>query len=90
MSIAHADHCIDMLRQSAMCEGDVTPIVYQYSERTGKVMGRTGVLHQCRDFDQLQRWAKAHVTNKPEVWGKRVELGLCAADEPETCLKPAM
>ena len=54
MHIVHADHCIEMLRQSEVCESDVTPVVYQYSEKTGKSTGRTGVLHQCKDFEELQ------------------------------------
>ncbi|KAF2451771.1 hypothetical protein P171DRAFT_438445 [Karstenula rhodostoma CBS 690.94] len=87
MDIVHADHCIEMLRQSAMCESDVTPIVYQYSEKTGKSTGRTGVIHQCRDFGKVQEWAKERVATVPDVWGKGVELGLCAIDDPETCVQ---
>ena len=73
-----------------MCEADVTPIVYQYSEKTGEVMGRTGTLHQCRDFTKVQEWAKAHTALGPGAWGKDVELGLCAVDEPETCVGPGV
>lgn len=90
MDITHADHCIEMLRQSAMCESDVTPVVYQYSEKTGKSTGRTGVIHQCRDFDQVQEWARKRVIDVPELWGQGVELGLCGVDDPSTCVEASL
>jgi len=56
----HMAHCISSLRQSLMCSADVTPIVWQWSERSKKVFERSDVVHTCRRFDKIQDWAQEH------------------------------
>lgn len=90
IDLKHSDHCIEMLRQAAMCHSDVTPVVYQYSEKTGKSTGRTGVLHQCKNFSKLQHWTKQRTVDVPDVWGRGPELGLCGVDDPETCIESSL
>lgn len=51
---SHVRHCIDLIRQSLMCQADTTLEVVD--ESINGVHGfRT--LHQCRDWKQLQNWA---------------------------------
>jgi hypothetical protein len=50
-SPAHVRHCIDLLRQSLMCHGDIT--VEIKDEDAGGVHG-FGVTHECVDWDQLK------------------------------------
>ena len=47
----HIEHCIDLLRQSLMCQADTTIEISEHGGVTG-----FGTKHQCRDFDQLVRW----------------------------------
>lgn len=49
----HVRHCIDLLRQSLMCNPDVTIEV-----KNETVAGVTGfsTKHVCKDWDQLVSW----------------------------------
>ncbi|KAJ5772372.1 hypothetical protein N7520_002901 [Penicillium odoratum] len=54
----HMDHCIDVLRQSTMCEADVTPIPFVRSYFGCGVFPNIIATHTCRDFDAIVQWAK--------------------------------
>jgi len=56
----HMDHCIDTIRQTLMCSGDVTPLVWDWDPVRKMTLGRTDTLHECRDFSKLQEWAVEH------------------------------
>lgn len=43
-----------------MCSGDVTPLVWAWDEEKNKTLGRTDIVHECRDFSKLQKWAETH------------------------------
>lgn len=49
----HIRHCIDLIRQSLMCQPDLT--VELKEEELGGVRG-FGTEHQCRDWDSLLGW----------------------------------
>ncbi|GJP93027.1 DUF3328 domain protein [Aspergillus niger] len=51
----HIDHCFDSLRQTLMCNADISPIPYRWVESRGKAMGSLGVLHTY--YDALLEWA---------------------------------
>ncbi|KAK1951989.1 hypothetical protein LY78DRAFT_731607 [Colletotrichum sublineola] len=57
---AHIDHCIDYLRQSAECHGDVTPITFKWQESVGRVVVAWKTTHTCRNFDRIHDWALDH------------------------------
>ncbi|KAF2096000.1 hypothetical protein NA57DRAFT_78771 [Rhizodiscina lignyota] len=46
----HAAHCFDYLRQSIMCDADVT---LEGNNSAGPGWGST---HVCKDFESIQRW----------------------------------
>lgn len=54
MSIMHLDHCIDALRQSAQCNVDITPHVFQFNPKLGEIRARATVVHECRNFDKVR------------------------------------
>ncbi|KAK7028988.1 hypothetical protein VNI00_014698 [Paramarasmius palmivorus] len=56
----HMRHCISSLRQSLMCSADITPIVWQWSERSKAAKERSDVIHTCRNFDRIRDWARDH------------------------------
>ncbi|KAF9072737.1 hypothetical protein BDP27DRAFT_1217107 [Rhodocollybia butyracea] len=56
----HMRHCISSLRQSIACSADITPIVWQWSERSQAAKERSDVVHSCRDFQKLKSWAENH------------------------------
>lgn len=49
----HIRHCIDLLRQSLMCQPDTT--IEVKDEELGGVTG-FGTIHRCRDWKQLMDW----------------------------------
>ncbi|KAK4198252.1 hypothetical protein QBC40DRAFT_331805 [Triangularia verruculosa] len=57
MGIEHIDHCIDMLRQSLMCASDVPPITFSRKTLQDKMQGVAEVIHTCRNFPAVQKWA---------------------------------
>jgi len=56
----HMDHCIDAIRQTLMCSSDVTPLVWAWDEKRNMTLGRTDVVHECRDFEKIQEWSAFH------------------------------
>ncbi|KAJ7613517.1 hypothetical protein FB45DRAFT_938592, partial [Roridomyces roridus] len=56
--ISHLRHCIGAIRQALMCAADIPPIVWQWSEPRQLVEQRDDVVHMCRDFGSVRRWAE--------------------------------
>lgn len=54
-------HCIDQLRQSIMCSGDLTPVtlrrVWIEHPHRSVLLGETERTHTCRDFEAIREWA---------------------------------
>jgi len=53
----HVDHCIESLRLSLMCYGDVTPLLMDLDP--DELIGRKAdfnVHHKCRRFDKIGAW----------------------------------
>ncbi|KAE9364270.1 hypothetical protein N431DRAFT_473866 [Stipitochalara longipes BDJ] len=51
----HIDDCIDYLRQTIQCHGDMTPLTYyRHGGGTVPIFGAT---HTCRNFNELDNWA---------------------------------
>ncbi|XP_014550238.1 hypothetical protein COCVIDRAFT_116011, partial [Bipolaris victoriae FI3] len=55
----HLDHCIDMLRQAAQCQSDLTPMLYFNPENDPNTMLIKSHQHSCRRFDLVNEWAMA-------------------------------
>ncbi|KAJ5552112.1 hypothetical protein N7494_001490 [Penicillium frequentans] len=53
-----ANHCIERIRQSIMCAGDLTPSPSRYNPGLGRHYIDEDYSHTCRNFDRLDRWAK--------------------------------
>ncbi|KAG1740975.1 hypothetical protein EDB19DRAFT_1707136 [Suillus lakei] len=56
----HLDHCIEMLRQVTMCNGDVNMITNDWVEGLVNPQGDFNVPHQCRNFEKILDWADEH------------------------------
>jgi hypothetical protein len=57
------EHCLEQIRQSAICHGDVNVIGFTWLEDaqhdTLVPTMQFGSQHQCVNWDKLDRWAKA-------------------------------
>ncbi|KAK1639169.1 hypothetical protein BDP81DRAFT_480078 [Colletotrichum phormii] len=53
----HLNHCWDYLRQTIMCNADVTLEWRKYNEQVGTGWGYQ---HQCKDWDAIVAWAEKY------------------------------
>jgi hypothetical protein len=69
-NVKHLNHCVNALRQSIMCHGDVSVLVWQWFEPPNELEDPfnelrprhypfTNVQHTCRNFDKISDWAKS-------------------------------
>lgn len=58
--ITALDHCLDYLRQTVQCHGDLTPMVFSWSEDAGRVVADWKEPHTCRNFNRVRSWAEDH------------------------------
>ncbi|KAJ7118118.1 hypothetical protein C8R44DRAFT_923355, partial [Mycena epipterygia] len=67
LSMGHVRHCIGTIRQSLMCASDITPIVWQWSDKWRVAEPRDDVVHVCRDFEKIQDWARDRFHKFPDL-----------------------
>ena len=81
-TMKHLAHCIDGIRQQLMCDADVSPIVWQWSNEHQDVRIKTDTLHTCRNYDAILKWGQEHEWyGAMHYTGKPKELGGCRADD---------
>jgi hypothetical protein len=56
----HLLHCLENLRVDITCSADDTPRYVPMDATTSTVKTGVGQVRQCRNWDQLTRWAKDH------------------------------
>ena len=52
-----SEHCLDFLRQSAMCHGDIGLITFEWSP-TNRIPVANATTHQCVNWNKLDQWTK--------------------------------
>lgn len=60
MSRKHLDHCVDQLRQSLMCNADISTIWLRWDPEVQKSRAVVASTHTCKNFEQIHRWADQH------------------------------
>ncbi|KIY65540.1 hypothetical protein CYLTODRAFT_379255 [Cylindrobasidium torrendii FP15055 ss-10] len=61
----HISHCIDSIRQSLMCNPDLSVNVWQWNATQAAVVGHGTQVHSCRSFDRIRDWAHASAMVEP-------------------------
>ncbi|EFX04069.1 hypothetical protein CMQ_997 [Grosmannia clavigera kw1407] len=56
----HIDHCVDALRQSLMCNADISVLVWGWHQGRQRHTERGTILHTCKRFDKIHEWARQH------------------------------
>ncbi|PPQ96025.1 LOW QUALITY PROTEIN: hypothetical protein CVT25_013887 [Psilocybe cyanescens] len=56
-------HCVELLRQTISCAGDVTVLTYRW--HGDKPHPNFDKIHQCRRFDDILDWALEHAVHIP-------------------------
>ena len=52
-----SDHCLDYIRQSVQCSGDLTPMTFNFQAARGRLVADFDAFHTCRKFDSFHDWA---------------------------------
>ena len=58
--ILHVDHCIDTLRQTLMCHGDIALHTFDWIPHYRRPEPNFNVVHECRNFEAIYDWAEKH------------------------------
>ncbi|KAM0797310.1 hypothetical protein BDR22DRAFT_461182 [Usnea florida] len=76
MNRLHNEHCLDFLRQSAICHGDVGLITFGWIP-TNRIPVANATTHQCVNWNKLDQWTKDRSVDmlKPG-WLQHPTLGL--------------
>ncbi|KAL5313614.1 hypothetical protein ACEPPN_018035 [Leptodophora sp. 'Broadleaf-Isolate-01'] len=69
----HIDHCLDALRQSIMCTGDMTLSPIKWDYKGGRIVPDFQVDHTCRDFDTLREWSVNRDSADPTRYRQNAE-----------------
>ncbi|KAF4447024.1 Tat pathway signal sequence [Fusarium albosuccineum] len=56
----HKFHCIDSLRQSLMCNADLSLIHWYWADHPGKHFPNATTTHICRKWSKIEEWAVSH------------------------------
>ncbi|KAK2752399.1 hypothetical protein FQN55_007439 [Onygenales sp. PD_40] len=62
MNRLHNEHCIDFLRQSAMCHGDVGLLTFEW-HASSRLPLANATSHQCVNWEKLDQWTKARTVD---------------------------
>ncbi|KAG1728437.1 hypothetical protein EDB19DRAFT_1913783 [Suillus lakei] len=76
------DHCIEMLRQVTMCNGDVTMITNDWVEGFANPQADFNVPHQCRNFEKILDWVDEHRVFVPKSKMVRLDDNVDLASPP--------
>jgi len=57
------DHCLDYLRQSLQCFGDLNPIAFNWNAATNDIAADFDGVLTCRNFDSCHDWASQRATH---------------------------
>ncbi|KAG1730985.1 uncharacterized protein EDB91DRAFT_1155917 [Suillus paluster] len=65
----HLDHCLEMIRQTIMCNVDVTMITWDWVAGHKVPYPNFNTRHQCRNYEKILDWADKHAVHidKSEV-----------------------
>ena len=62
--IPHIEHCMDRIRQSIMCQGDLSPSPMYWWQGFNLAFGRAGA-HTCRKWLPIREWIADSGTSVP-------------------------
>ncbi|GLI82149.1 hypothetical protein PoHVEF18_010551 [Penicillium ochrochloron] len=61
----HLDHCIELLRQFVVCQGDVGLYTFQWLEHYPTPYPKFSTWHQCRNTDSIEAWITQGAAQTP-------------------------
>lgn len=52
------EHCLHMLKEAVMCQGDPTIITMKWASNSTRPIGNLTSPHECVNWDSLMEWVK--------------------------------
>ncbi|EME47022.1 hypothetical protein DOTSEDRAFT_50523 [Dothistroma septosporum NZE10] len=71
----HIDHCLNSLRQSVQCHGDLTPIPLRWWDSLGRPFTDSDQIHTCRNFTKIRDWATRNWPDMPALTAPETAFG---------------
>ncbi|KND92312.1 hypothetical protein TOPH_02918 [Tolypocladium ophioglossoides CBS 100239] len=65
----HTDHCMHMLMDAVLCQGDTTVLTMKWDENGARPIGNLTSPHECVNWDRLMEWV---VPNSVDVFADGV------------------
>jgi hypothetical protein len=62
----HHEHCVEQLRQTLMCNPDMTAAVLQWDTSQQELHTVTDIQHTCIDYKRIQEWMRARALSDTE------------------------
>lgn len=78
----HREHCLNHIRQSLMCSGDVALDRWYWDKEDKHSYLLTDNKHVCRDFSKLSDWVKKY-KYRPKDWMKQDLLKLTRPEKDD-------
>ncbi|KAI9640574.1 hypothetical protein NHQ30_010872 [Ciborinia camelliae] len=60
----HVDHCIDTLRQTAMCHADISLLTYTWIDDYRWPWPNFDIAHECRSWEKVLEWTKGRYVER--------------------------
>ncbi|KNG89428.1 hypothetical protein ANOM_003131 [Aspergillus nomiae NRRL 13137] len=54
----HTTHCLHMLKEAVMCQGDTTVLTMMWADYRLRPIGNLTASHECVNWDRLMEWVK--------------------------------
>ena len=67
LMIRFIDHCIDEIRLSIICHGDISVITWGWKDTEATPYANFEVEHECRNWESILEWTKAHQANQSAI-----------------------
>lgn len=68
IELPNTDHCVDLLRETIMCQPDYSLATFQWVGDTTKHVVQNGkTSHQCVDWNYFETWSKERALDVQEI-----------------------
>lgn len=81
----HSMHCVEMLRQTLMCHGDMSLVTYNWVRGREAPFANFNGVHQCRNWEGLKEWMEERdvmIEKEENEWSLVGRNGLEGLEKP--------
>ncbi|KAF7975505.1 hypothetical protein HWV62_9437 [Athelia sp. TMB] len=79
----HVDHCLNAIRESLVCNADLTPVTWHWNERDQISGVEFNAVHTCVNWDNIHAWAAENAARIKFNAHHHVQDDLVFPDDPK-------